>query len=208
MRKPLADLTNTSAISASASAAVTPCLPEHTPASRKRSRSSARIAASGSENNGGDATPVINTRSIEPAADLDGEAIFHVRTDSVVYTIRSKAGRIKDKETAESRKDKEKAVADVIASSCPPIGRTRIIEYAKRREPTMEDGEADIPNQISNTGKIVKKRRHTVSGLKPWGLPRDFVEKQRAYFAEIDSFDLPVVSVSSSESASESEVES
>lgn len=44
-----------------------------------------------------------------------------------------------------------------------------------------------------------KQRENTYEASRKPILPPDFVEKQRAYFAEIDSFELPEEEVSESE---------
>ncbi|KAM3312012.1 hypothetical protein ACQJBY_032173 [Aegilops geniculata] len=80
------------------------------------------------------------------------------------------------------------------AASCPPIGKTtRASSHSIKKAPVAQD-----PRPISSSApchQAKKKKRHlgveNSSSGRP-KLPDDFVEKQRAYFQEIDAFELPV----------------
>ncbi|RWR81243.1 hypothetical protein CKAN_00991700 [Cinnamomum micranthum f. kanehirae] len=85
--------------------------------------------------------------------------------------------------SARKIKEKGKAVADSISSSCPP---PRTFKSSSRdKEEEQQEG-------------VNKKKKPRT---KEDSLCQDFIDKQRAYFAEIDAFELPV------EVASESELE-
>ncbi|XP_072968308.1 uncharacterized protein [Typha angustifolia] len=82
-------------------------------------------------------------------------------------------------------------------SSCPPVGRI------KSSEGKRMFGEDNFGRPLAFSvpcEKAKKRQRRTMTETlnKPL-LPQDFVEKQRAYFAEIDSFELPEEVVSESE---------
>eukprot|EP00268_Persea_americana_P054581 TRINITY_DN6265_c0_g1_i2.p1 TRINITY_DN6265_c0_g1~~TRINITY_DN6265_c0_g1_i2.p1 ORF type:complete len:193 (-),score=40.19 TRINITY_DN6265_c0_g1_i2:328-906(-) len=85
--------------------------------------------------------------------------------------------------SARKIKEKGKAVAVSICSSCPP---PRTFKSSSRDK--VEEQQEDVNK---------KKKPRT----KEASLRQDFIDKQRAYFAEIDAFELPV------EVASESELE-
>ncbi|XP_037421579.1 putative GPI-anchored protein pfl2 [Triticum dicoccoides] len=79
------------------------------------------------------------------------------------------------------------------AASCPPLGKaTRAGSHSTKKAPAAQD-----PCPISSSApchQAKKKKRHlgveNSSSGRP-KLPDDFVEKQRAYFQEIDAFELP-----------------
>ncbi|XP_068644639.1 uncharacterized protein [Aristolochia californica] len=101
-----------------------------------------------------------------------------------------------NRETQEKRrKDKGKAVIDSIPSSCPPIGRTK--NFSGRVDKLMKNSEDGLPKEHHvSPPKRKKKRRYSVG---EYILPQDFIDKQRAYFAEIDAFELAEEDVSLSE---------
>ncbi|KAF8397150.1 hypothetical protein HHK36_016057 [Tetracentron sinense] len=103
------------------------------------------------------------------------------------------------RQTAEKRKIKGKAIAMAIPSSCPPAGRVRHIGRDKLSE---EHGDVGLSksDKVPHP-KYKKKRHHSLSKLDvdTPGLPQDFINQQRAYFAEIDAFELPEEVVSESE---------
>ncbi|XP_068669074.1 uncharacterized protein [Aristolochia californica] len=94
-----------------------------------------------------------------------------------------------NRHTQEQRKDKGKDVMDSFPSSCPPIGRTKNFRANSGREDkVMNNSEDGLPKEHHlSPPKRKKKRRYSVA---EYILPQDFIDKQRAYFAEIDAFEL------------------
>ncbi|CAN6344188.1 unnamed protein product, partial [Urochloa humidicola] len=91
---------------------------------------------------------------------------------------------------AATTKGKE-PVAAAGTASCPPLGKsTRKIS----RKDTMAQDTRSISSSAPCHG--AKKKRPPPSTPK---LPEDFVKKQRAYFADVDAFELPEEEVSESE---------
>jgi len=92
--------------------------------------------------------------------------------------------------TTNKGKDREPAPAAGMAS-CPPLGRAT-------RKTSRKDSMAQDTRPISSSAPChgAKKKRPPPSTPK---LPEDFVKKQRAYFADIDAFELPEEEVSESE---------
>ncbi|XP_039063253.1 uncharacterized protein LOC120207934 [Hibiscus syriacus] len=84
--------------------------------------------------------------------------------------------------TAERRKSKEKGVAEPL--SC--IFGTRIPDLRKK------DGDGDIGISKSCPMPHKKKQRRVKAEINAskHDLPQDFIDKQRAYFAEVDAFEL------------------
>ncbi|XP_047087614.1 mucin-7-like [Lolium rigidum] len=78
------------------------------------------------------------------------------------------------------------------ASSCPPLGKaTRPSSHSTKNSPAAQDSR---PISSSAPCHPAKKKRHLMMDNSSSGspkLPDDFVQKQRAYFQEIDAFDLP-----------------
>ncbi|CAL4995946.1 unnamed protein product [Urochloa decumbens] len=91
---------------------------------------------------------------------------------------------------ATTNKGKEPAAAAGTAS-CPPLGKSR--RKTSRKDPMAQDTR---PISSSAPCHGAKKKRPPPSTPK---LPEDFVKKQRAYFADVDAFELPVEEVSESE---------
>lgn len=84
--------------------------------------------------------------------------------------------------TAAKRKGKEKAVAEPL--SCPPLERMR--------------------NELNKDGDTRVSKSYTAPNRKKQRVPKndlsqDFIEEQKAYFAEVDAFELPEEVVSDSE---------
>ncbi|ONK61803.1 uncharacterized protein A4U43_C08F33740 [Asparagus officinalis] len=93
------------------------------------------------------------------------------------------------------RKDKEIAFKATSTLSCPPPERNRSIEHTK-----LKNHIGALHKAFSAPRERTQKRKHQ-HGSSPVKLqksvfPPDFVEKQRAYFAEIDAFELPEEEVS------------
>ncbi|KAM7504526.1 hypothetical protein LguiB_003430 [Lonicera macranthoides] len=89
--------------------------------------------------------------------------------------------------TLEKRNDRSAAFSN------SPLPRTRSIW----NEPD-EAGDIGLPKFQTDPHLKDKKKRRTKDDSK-YDLPRDFVEQQRAYFKEIDEFELPVEEASDSE---------
>ncbi|CAL4904605.1 unnamed protein product [Urochloa decumbens] len=79
-------------------------------------------------------------------------------------------------------------VAAVGTASCPPLGKST--RKTSRKDSMAQDISSSAPCHGA------KKKRPPPSTPK---LPEDFVKKQRAYFADVDAFELPVEEVSESE---------
>ncbi|VFQ77495.1 unnamed protein product [Cuscuta campestris] len=70
--------------------------------------------------------------------------------------------------------------------SCPPLTRTKNTSVS-------EAGDAESFGSMTDPNKkFAKKRRSEEQPFTEFVLPKDFVEKQRAYFKEIDDFELEV----------------
>ncbi|GMI86188.1 hypothetical protein like AT3G56250 [Hibiscus trionum] len=104
-----------------------------------------------------------------PSVSGDGDSVFPEL--STVYKRRN---------TAEKRKNKGKEIMEPL--SCPLETR-----MPNLREKTYGDG--DIGLSKSCPLPCRKKQRREVNASKH-ELPQDFIDKQRAYFAEIDAFEL------------------
>ncbi|XP_058110555.1 uncharacterized protein LOC131253540 isoform X3 [Magnolia sinica] len=93
-------------------------------------------------------------------------------------------------------KNKGKAVAAAVPSSCPPARRIRSLG---NRLKSHDD--VDLSKTLSvPRPKSKKKRRHSMpEDPAVHVLSQDFIDKQRAYFAEIDAFELQEEEVSESE---------
>ncbi|CAA2991744.1 Hypothetical predicted protein [Olea europaea subsp. europaea] len=86
------------------------------------------------------------------------------------------------------RRKSGKRMIDIGASSCPPLMKTK--------NGFNESG--DVKPSNSWTGlqpKHKKKRCMQQKDANDCCLPKDFIEQQRAYFEEIDNFELPVEEV-------------
>uniref|UniRef100_A0ACD6A1A3 Uncharacterized protein n=1 Tax=Avena sativa TaxID=4498 RepID=A0ACD6A1A3_AVESA len=104
---------------------------------------------------------------------------------STVYTSRKTQGR-------RSPTSVKAPFPTGAAASCPPPGKTkRASSHSTKKAPTAKDS-----HPISSSAPHpAKKKRHMTAENTSSGRPKfpvDFVEKQRAYFQEIDAFELPV----------------
>ncbi|KAK6121988.1 hypothetical protein DH2020_044271 [Rehmannia glutinosa] len=91
------------------------------------------------------------------------------------------------------RRKSGKRKNDAGASSCPPILRTKILQNDL-------DEAGDIKSSKSWTDPRPKLRKKRCSRNKDTSeLPRDFIEQQRAYFKEVDEFELPEEEISQDE---------
>ncbi|XP_072968306.1 uncharacterized protein [Typha angustifolia] len=184
-RKPLSDLTNTTKSSPSL------LKPESKPNWKPKAanpneailRSDAAVCGSGPDRG----MPTTSTpRAKDPSRD---SVLSESQIDkSVISTSKQ--------EKTFRRKRTRKGVL-LGQSSCPPVGRI------KSSEGKRMFGEDNFGRPLAFSvpcEKAKKRQRRTMTETlnKPL-LPQDFVEKQRAYFAEIDSFELPEEVVSESE---------
>ncbi|WVZ54861.1 hypothetical protein U9M48_005605 [Paspalum notatum var. saurae] len=119
-------------------------------------------------------------------------SVFGSPAVSTVYARRGATGAGAARRSPAARStapSKGKAPADAAGpASCPPLGkaaRKNIMAHATR------------PVSSSAPCHEAKKRKRSCSSTPK--LPEDFVKKQRAYFAEVDAFELPVEEVSESE---------
>ncbi|KAI8032391.1 hypothetical protein LOK49_LG01G01042 [Camellia lanceoleosa] len=107
----------------------------------------------------------------------------------------SSLGKTKDRENAVSvpisfrslvnTRNKGKA----IAMPCPPLSRTR-----RRRNEFSEAGKIGLPKSCKVPPAKHKKKRCRVlleQDVSEHALPQEFIEEQRAYFKEVDDFELP-----------------
>ncbi|KAF8671335.1 hypothetical protein HU200_050048 [Digitaria exilis] len=162
------------------------------PARTRRATLPTPSAASSTCSSTASVTPTPKSSS---AADPDKDRSVLKSPISTVYARRGTTetqGRRRNPATTTTNKGKGKEpVAAAGTASCPPLGRAT-------RKTTRKDSIAQDTRTISASAPChgAKKKRPPPSTPK---LPEDFVKKQRAYFAEIDAFDLPVEEVSESE---------
>ncbi|KAK8519665.1 hypothetical protein V6N13_104779 [Hibiscus sabdariffa] len=112
-----------------------------------------------------------------PAVSGDGDSVF-----SEFSTV------FKRRHTAEKRKDKGKEIMEPLSFSL----ETRMPSLRKKTY-----GDDDVVQSKSCPMPCRKKQRRYASKHK---LPQDFIDKQRAYFAEIDAFELEEEVASADES--------
>lgn len=140
------------------------------------------------------------------AVPLDYPPMKKVKNNMMEVCVPLSGVKIKDKGetiTGASRidlaqKDEGKAVATPInhrplekkdkGSSCPPLLKT----IGNRNEANEAE---DIFQSNPQTEPPPNKKKKRCSSAKEYALPRDFVEQQRAYFKEIDEFELEVEEV-------------
>ncbi|KAJ4970730.1 hypothetical protein NE237_003829 [Protea cynaroides] len=92
------------------------------------------------------------------------------------------------KRNTETRKDKGKAVSVELPFSCPPVARVRSLG----NKVNDKHGDAGL-SKTSGASNLKRKKKQRLS------LPQDFIDQQKAYFAEIDAFELPEEIVSDSD---------
>ncbi|KAL6630645.1 hypothetical protein ACP70R_028496 [Stipagrostis hirtigluma subsp. patula] len=115
---------------------------------------------------------------------------------STVYVRRGAAeaeGRRRTRNPG-ANKGKEPAAAAAGTASCPPLGKST--RSSSRKTSVAQDTR---PISLSAPCHEAKKKRHMVDTSSTPKLPEDFVKKQRAYFADIDAFELPEEEVSETE---------
>ncbi|XP_051121262.1 uncharacterized protein LOC127244801 [Andrographis paniculata] len=88
------------------------------------------------------------------------------------------------------RRRSGKGKNDVVASSCPPITRTK----------NLRNDIDEVKSSNSYTDPRPKSRKRRLRKTEPISeLPQDFIEQQKAYFKEVDEFELPEEEVSNDE---------
>ncbi|CAH9139695.1 unnamed protein product [Cuscuta epithymum] len=87
------------------------------------------------------------------------------------------------------RKTRGRRKLDNSVFSCPPLPRTR-----NNRSKAIEAGEAESLGSLTDPNKKLPKKRSSgkQQPFNNWSFDKDFVEKQKAYFKEIDDFELEV----------------
>ncbi|CAB4301481.1 unnamed protein product [Prunus armeniaca] len=192
VRKPLSDCTNTiantktstntnaTATSSQSSSASTATLKRLNP---KLSSATKTLVAALNPKPSAPPPPIPSTPSRPPpistsssgTSDCDG---FEACS---VYTRR---------QTALKRKSKDKE--NTVPFNCPPAPKIRNI-LGKLKE--------DGHNSLSKESTAPRKKKQCAvpagKDVSMHALPQDFIEKQRAYFAEIDAFELPEEEVDS-----------
>ncbi|KAK9124683.1 hypothetical protein Sjap_014285 [Stephania japonica] len=131
-----------------------------------------------------------------PQKSLDNSDAFHSENSEAltVYHRRHAVDR---------SKEKGKQDMDIVPFSCPPAGRIRNIGdvlITERGDATkLKKGRNDAFH--FNMNPRANKKKRLFSTPEQHTLPQDFIDKQRAYFAEVDAFELV------EEEASEGEME-
>ncbi|KAJ4978417.1 hypothetical protein NE237_009197 [Protea cynaroides] len=116
-----------------------------------------------------------NRRSSSASGTVSGE-------NSSIISVYSR------KRNSEARKDKGKAVALGMPVSCPPVARIRSLGNRLNEE----HGNAGQSKTGGASRPKSKKKQH-------FSLSQDFIDQQKAYFAEIDALELPEEFVSDSD---------
>nr|CAB3490711.1 unnamed protein product [Digitaria exilis] len=164
------------------------------PARTRRATLPTPSAASEASSTSSSTASVTPTPKPSSAADPDKDRSVLKSPISTVYARRGTTetqGRRRNPATTTTKGKGKEPVAAAGTASCPPLGRAT-------RKAARKDSIAQDTRPISSSAPChgAKKKRPPPSTPK---LPEDFVKKQRAYFAEIDAFDLPVEEVSESE---------
>ncbi|KAJ1273782.1 hypothetical protein BS78_05G010800 [Paspalum vaginatum] len=138
-----------------------------------------------------------STASVTPAPKPSSAAVLEAQEErsafgspaiSTVYARRGAPGAGSARRNPAASKGK--APADAAGpASCPPLGKST-------RKSTMAHATRPVSSSAPCHEAKKKKKRSWSSTPK---LPEDFVKKQRAYFAEVDAFELPVEEVSESD---------
>lgn len=126
-----------------------------------------------------DTTPIASTPRPRISLSTSGT------TDREVYEPHSVYSR---RQTAQKRKRKGKE--NIGASSCPPA-----LKIQNTWNISKENGQNSL---CKKTKAPCKKKQRAVLAEKDflkYTYPQDFIERQRAYFAEVDEFELPVEEV-------------
>lgn len=200
-RKPLSDCTNsiTTATTTTTPLYSSTVSPKSTPFSRtskkqhKRTKSPHRYFAKfdtsiGSNNAEYPPLPSTPHQSATTSSSNSGGGDCEKSGSLIIYS-RRQAGPLDRR-----NKNKRKKIATPL--SCP-----QAITYKDLSGKLNQDGAGDVSTSHKDLSPKYKKRRYSLPGenLCTHTLPRDFIEQQRAYFAEIDAFELPEEVVSDSE---------
>ncbi|CAA0808308.1 Unknown protein [Striga hermonthica] len=90
------------------------------------------------------------------------------------------------------RRNAGKRKNDVGSSSCPPMTKTRNLQV------NLDDADdTKFSKSWTDAQRKLRKKRSMIKDTNE--LPEDFIEQQRAYFKEIDEFELPEEEVSQDE---------
>ncbi|KAG0481132.1 hypothetical protein HPP92_011990 [Vanilla planifolia] len=199
-RKALANLTNSSFFRSSA--LPNPVKPKHTSRTKQEySIPKSSVSSSGSSDpkhdRAGDSYILNNSAS---SFSVSGASIHE--EDGVLSIKRDKRCVFKKRNVNEKRIEKNQDVAAKATLSCPSLAKTERLKYM----PTVKQNDGSKYEMCSYTCQKKRKRCTGASGKNKFtktmeGPLQDFIQKQRAYFAEVDAFELP------EEVASESELE-
>ncbi|KAF3433305.1 hypothetical protein FNV43_RR24407 [Rhamnella rubrinervis] len=193
VRKPLSDCTNTNHTaldSSSQSSSSSSLLKRRNPnlsSAFKRLLSDTNTKSSSAtttgSSTGNDAVPNPTSSPLPLAASTPPRTLRSPSASGTDVCKVSEPGSVYSRRPAEKRKTKGKAIAEPL--SCILASKTH-----KFGEKIKEDGASKVSKASSVPHK--KKQRHGPSRIDnaKHVLPKDFVEQQRAYFAEIDAFEL------------------
>ncbi|CAI9772181.1 unnamed protein product [Fraxinus pennsylvanica] len=125
-----------------------------------------------------------------------GSSLEATKKRGKAILIPSSVEKIKDKGASATepvnytswRRKSGKRTIDIAASSCPPLLKTKN-GFNESQEVKPSKSWTDLHD------KLKKKRCMQQKGANEFCLPPDFIEKQRAYFEEVDKFELPVEEV-------------
>ncbi|KAJ0982333.1 hypothetical protein J5N97_010588 [Dioscorea zingiberensis] len=150
-----------------------PLSPSSTP-DMTSAKSPSRIISNAIKNHEIQNLSILGSKEIPSDLDFDND-----QTCSTSYVRQRPIGR----------NNKGKALVVEATSSCPQLERTR----STRGDLESEHADCHQPKSSSKQWFRMPKR------VKKPVLPQDFIERQKAYFAEIDAFELPEEVVSESE---------
>ncbi|KAK8946962.1 hypothetical protein KSP39_PZI006715 [Platanthera zijinensis] len=194
-RKPLADLTNAQSLRLSTAAdSVKPkprpkLIPE-----QSGTKSPASNAGSSDHKDSGD----LELPKSTPVSKEISSSVSGVDSGEEVAATSKRGSRSSFK--LELVKEERKNVSFKTAFSCPPVGRTQKLRNNSGMKHVLNQNVAACSEPCQK-----KKKRPRRLGpddnvrLADKGPLEDFIRKQRAYFAEVDSFELPEEVVSESE---------
>ncbi|PKU75945.1 uncharacterized protein LOC110110891 [Dendrobium catenatum] len=198
-RKPLADLTNTSSLRFSAAT-------ESRKPEPKPKVSPEYFSSKSSVSSAGSSDPKNTGVSESPKSTFVAKGTSTISVSSVASSIKCDFVRGKNGggstvklQYVRKKQKEQKDVSLAAASSAPPLGRTQRFRKKLLMKVGMNQNEA-----YSEPYQKKKKRQRCLgsagSRLVDKDIPlQDFIQKQRAYFAEVDSFELPEEVVSESE---------
>ncbi|KAF8648803.1 hypothetical protein HU200_064502 [Digitaria exilis] len=174
------------------------------PARTRRATLPTPSAASEASSTSSSTASVTPTPKPSSAADPDKDRSVLKSPISTVYARRGTTetqGRRRNPATTTTKGKGKEPVAAAGTASCPPLGRAT--RKAARFSLVVWTLASTTPRFEECTFLIESIACYWIIAKRPPPstpkLPEDFVKKQRAYFAEIDAFDLPVEEVSESE---------